>query len=121
MALFPRHVQLFNSSREGTIVKPHLLYAGVVAALLSCPLAAQAQGIPDGASHGAFVGDQTAGPIGGVVGGVVGGFIGGVDGMLGVHPVSYPVGEAPPVRHRYYEHRHAYRHHMHYMRRHAAS
>jgi hypothetical protein len=98
------------------------LYAGVVAALLCCPLAAQAQGIPDGASHGAFVGDQAAGPVGGVVGGVVGGFIGGVNGMLGVHPASYPVEEAPPVRYRHYGRRHAYRRRMHHMRRpHAAS
>jgi hypothetical protein len=99
------------------------LYAGViVAALLGCPLTAQAQGIPDGAAHGAYVGGQTAGPVGGVVGGVVGGFIGGVNGMLGVHPASYPAGEAPLVRHRYYGHRRAYRRHAHHVaRQHAAS
>jgi hypothetical protein len=98
------------------------LYAGVVAALLCCPLAAQAQGIPDGASHGAYVGDQTAGPVGGVVGGVVGGFIGGVNGILGVHPASYPVEGPPPVRHPRYGRRHAYHRRMRHMeRRHAAS
>ncbi len=105
-------------------MKPHLLYAGVVAALLGCPLAAQAQGIPDGASHGAYVGGQTAGPIGGVVGGVVGGVIGGVNGILGVHPVSYPAPaeEAPPARRSHYVHRHAYGRHMHHLaHRHAAS
>lgn len=95
-------------------MKPHLLYAGVVAALLGCPLAAQAQGIPDGASHGAYVGGQTAGPIGGVVGGVVGGVIGGVNGILGVHPVSYPAEEAAPVRRNHYLRRHAYGRHMHH-------
>jgi hypothetical protein len=112
----------YTSKKEGTIVKPHLLYAGVVAALLGWPLAAQAQGIPDGVSHGSYVGDQTAGPIGGVVGGVVGGFIGGVDGMLGFHPASYPAAEAPPVHRRYYERRHAYHRRMrHLERRRAAS
>jgi hypothetical protein len=95
------------------------LYGGVIAALLVCPLAAQAQGIPDGASHGAYVGGRTAGPIGGVVGGVVGGVIGGVDGVLGVRPASYPQGEAPPLRPRHYGHRHA-GHRMRHMRRHAA-
>ena len=102
-------------------MKPHLLYAGVVAALLGCPLAAQAQGIPDGASHGAYVGGQAAGPIGGVVGGVVGGVIGGVDGMLGVRPASYPEEAPPPVRPRHYGHRRSTRRHMHHMRRHVAS
>jgi hypothetical protein len=97
------------------------LYAAVVAALLGCPPTAQAQGIPDGASHGAYVGDQTAGPVGGVVGGVVGGFIGGVNGILGVHPAYYPAG-AVPVRHPRYVHGRAYRHRMrHVERRHAAS
>ena len=101
-------------------MKPHFLYAGVVAALLGCPLAAHAQGIPDGAYHGAYVGGQAAGPIGGVVGGVVGGVIGGVDGILGVR---YPQEEAPPpVRPRHYgRSRHA-RRRMHHMRhRHTAS
>jgi hypothetical protein len=124
MAQIPRQLPRVNKAekeREGTIVKPHLLYAGVIAALLACPLAAQAQGIPDGVSHGAYVGGQTAGPIGGMVGGVVGGFIGGVDGVLGVRPASYPQGEAPlPPRPRHYGHRHAAHHHVRHMRRHAA-
>ena len=103
-------------------MKPHLLYAGVVAALLGCPLAAHAQGIPDGASHGAYVGGQAAGPIGGVVGGVVGGVIGGVDGILGVRPASYPQEEAPlPVRPRHYGRRHARRRMRHMRHRHTAS
>jgi hypothetical protein len=98
-----------NKEREGTMVKPHLLYAGIVAALLGCPMAAQAQGIPDGAAHGAYVGGQAAGPIGGVVGGVVGGVLGGVDGVLGVR---YPQAEGPPpYRPRYYGRRHYSRHH----------
>jgi hypothetical protein len=126
MALISRHLPAINRStekreREGTIVKPHLLYAGVVAALLGCPLAAQAQGIPDGASHGAYVGGQAAGPIGGVVGGVVGGVIGGFDGVLGVRPASYPQEEAPPpVRARHYYGRRHSRRRMRHRRRHVA-
>lgn len=99
----------FNGQGEGTIVKLRLLFVGILAALVGCPLAAEAQGVPDGAAHGAYVGDQTAGPIGGVVGGVVGGFIGGVNGMLGIHPASYSAVEAPHVyRHRHYLRRHGY-------------
>lgn len=49
----------------------------------SLPLAAQAQGIPGGAAHGAYVGERTAGPVGAVVGGAVGGVIGGIEGVLG--------------------------------------
>lgn len=45
---------------------------------------AHAQGVPDGAAHGARVGDHDAGPVGAVVGGVVGGVIGGVNGVLGI-------------------------------------
>jgi len=41
---------------------------------------AHAQGIPDGAAHGARVGEHDAGPVGAVVGGV----IGGVNGILGI-------------------------------------
>jgi hypothetical protein len=95
-------------------VKLHLLFAGVVvAATVAGPLAAQAQGVPEGIAHGAYVGNQTAGPIGGFVGGVVGGFIGGVDGLLGIHPVSYgPGGPYVYPRHRRWRH-HAYRYNHH--------
>jgi hypothetical protein len=87
-----------------------LFVAGVVS--LCSPLAAQAQGIPDGITHGAYVGNQQAGPVGAVVGGAVGGVIGGVEGLFGIGPtyVAYPSEEAPPVyRHRHWA-RHSYRH-----------
>ena len=66
-----------------------ILLASAVAVSLVAPLAARAQGIPDGVAHGASVGNRTAGPIGAVVGGAVGGVIGGFEGVLGVHAVSY--------------------------------
>ncbi len=56
----------------------------VIAALLSSPMTAQAQGVVGGAQRGAAQGDAAAGPIGGVVGGAVGGVTGGVTGLLGV-------------------------------------
>jgi hypothetical protein len=59
-----------------------ILVAGAVAITVSA--GAQAQGVPDGAAHGARVGEHDAGPVGAVVGGVVGGVIGGVNGILGV-------------------------------------
>lgn len=90
-------------------MKLHILLAGAVAASLAWPLAAQAQGVPDGIAHGAAVGGQAAGPIGGFVGGVVGGFIGGVDGLLGIHPVSYAPGGPPVYPHRRHWRGHAYR------------
>ncbi len=84
-----------------------MMMFGVVAVSLLIPLTAQAQGIPDGIQHGAFVGNQTAGPIGAVVGGAVGGAIGGVEGLFGVGPtyVTYPQ-PAPVV----YPHHHWVRH-----------
>lgn len=48
-----------------------MMFTGMIAVWLLAPLSAQAQGIPDGIQHGAFVGDQTAGPVGAVVGGAV--------------------------------------------------
>jgi hypothetical protein len=57
-----------------------------VVGVLAVPLAAHAQGIPDGIQHGASVGSQTAGPVGAVVGGAVGGVIGGVEGLFGLRP-----------------------------------
>lgn len=98
-------------------MKLQILFAGAVAALIACPLAAQAQGIPEGIAHGASVGGQTAGPVGGFVGGVVGGFIGGVNGLLGIHPVSYSPG-GPYVRPRRHWRRHAYRYEHHHPVRH---
>jgi hypothetical protein len=92
-------------------VKFHSVFAAVVIASLSCPLAAQAQGIPDGVQHGVYVGNQAAGPVGAVVGGAVGGVIGGVEGFLGVRPVyaAYPVAEPHVYRHPRWV-RHSYRH-----------
>jgi hypothetical protein len=86
-----------------------MMFTGMIAVWLLVPLSAQAQGIPDGIQHGAFVGDQTAGPVGAVVGGAVGGVIGGVEGLFGVGPtyVAYPQ-PAPVIRphHRWIRHSH---------------
>ncbi len=56
----------------------------VVAALLSTPLAAQAQGLVGGAARGADDGAAAAGPVGAIVGGAVGAATGTVGGILGV-------------------------------------
>ena len=76
-------------------MKFKILFAAVAVAGLASPLSAQAQGIPDGVAHGAYVGNQEAGPIGAVVGGAVGGVVGGVEGLLGIGPTyaSYPVAD----------------------------
>ncbi len=93
-----------------------IVFAGAVLAALACPLAAQAQGIPGGMAHGAYVGGQTAGPVGAVVGGAVGGVIGGVQGLLGIPPtyVAYPAGRPRVYRHHRYLRRHTYRHVRHH-------
>jgi hypothetical protein len=66
----------------------HFMMAVGVAAVLSLPLAAQAQGVVRGAEEGAAAGNRAAGPVGGAVGagvgGVVGGIEGGVKGVLGI-------------------------------------
>jgi uncharacterized protein DUF1236 len=59
-----------------------IIFAGATALAMSA--GAHAQGVPDGAAHGARVGEHDAGPVGAIVGGVVGGVIGGVNGILGV-------------------------------------
>ncbi|MGA2945606.1 MAG: DUF1236 domain-containing protein [Xanthobacteraceae bacterium] len=56
----------------------------VGALALALSAGAHAQGMPDGADHGARVGEHDAGPVGAIVGGVVGGVIGGVNGVLGI-------------------------------------
>jgi hypothetical protein len=100
-------------------MKLHILLVSAVAASIACPLAAaQAQGIPDGIAHGAAVGGQTAGPVGGFVGGVVGGFIGGVNGLLGIHPVSYAPPGPPVYPHHRHWRRHAYRYERHHYVKH---
>jgi hypothetical protein len=54
-------------------------------AALALPPAAQAQGVPGGATDGYKKGDEIAGPIGGIIGAAVGGVVGGgVSGVLGV-------------------------------------
>jgi hypothetical protein len=96
-------------------MKYRMFFAAAVIALLGSPLAAHAQGIPDGAARGAYVGNNAAGPVGAVVGGVVGGVIGGFEGALGIGPLYAAYPEAAPivsyrghrVRHSYH---HAYRH-----------
>jgi hypothetical protein len=90
-------------------VRLYSVLAVAFVATLASPFAAQAQGIPDGAAHGAYVGYNTAGPVGWVVGGVVGGTVGGVEGLFGVGPAYAAYWEGPPrvyrrgqwVRHSY--------------------
>jgi hypothetical protein len=66
-----------------------LAFAGATAlAILTLPIAANAQGVPRGAAQGADIGNRAAGPVGGVagavVGGVTGGVVGGVKGVVGI-------------------------------------
>jgi len=60
------------------------MMAAGIAAVLSLPMVAQAQGIARGAQEGAVEGNRAAGPVGGAVGGAVGGIVGGVEGVLGI-------------------------------------
>jgi hypothetical protein len=66
------------------MIRRTLIAAALGTAAFVLPIAAHTQGIPEGADHGARVGDHDAGPVGAVVGGVVGGVIGGVNGVLGI-------------------------------------
>jgi hypothetical protein len=63
-------------------MNPSIVVVGVMALAISA--GAHAQGVPEGADHGARVGERDAGPLGAIVGGVVGGVIGGVNGVLGI-------------------------------------
>ena len=56
----------------------------VMAALLTAPVFAQAQGLVGGAERGASEGDRALGPVGAIVGGAVGAATGTVGGILGV-------------------------------------
>src|SRR6202161_4032771 len=98
-----------STSGKDLSVKFQIVFAAAVAVSLVSPLAAQAQGIPDGVAHGAYVGNNAAGPVGAVVGGAVGGVIGGINGVLGIGPnyAAYPAEESRAYRHRV---RHSYRH-----------
>jgi hypothetical protein len=105
----PQSGQHLNSEKDDS-VKSKMIIACVMA-VLAVPLAAHAQGIPDGIQHGASVGSQTAGPVGAVVGGAVGGVIGGVEGLFGWGPtyVAYPQ-PAPVVYPHHHRLRHLHRH-----------
>jgi hypothetical protein len=109
-ALIDRHAAAVSTQERGCSVKFHILFAAAATAILASPLAAQAQGIPDGIAHGAYVGNNTAGPVGAVVGGAVGGVIGGVEGLFGVRPVYAEYAEPRVYHHRV---RHSYRHRRH--------
>jgi hypothetical protein len=69
-----------------TRIEDHMIRQIILvgATALAMSAGAYAQGVPDGAAHGARVGEHDAGPVGAVVGGVVGGVIGGVNGVLGI-------------------------------------
>jgi len=98
-------------------MKYRMYLAAPLIVMLSSPLTARAQGIPDGFTHGVYVGNNLAGPVGAVVGGAVGGVVGGFEGALGIGPhyVAYPVEAAPAVSYRAHRVRHSYRHvHPHY-------
>jgi hypothetical protein len=84
------------------------------ACLAALPLAAQAQGIPEGASYGFHEGNRMAGPVGAVVGTVVGGVTGCINGGLGVQPYA----EAEPARPVHVVYRHHVRYHHHVRRHH---
>jgi hypothetical protein len=64
--------------------KSSLLATALVAASLSAPVLAQAQGLVGGAEDGARRGERVGGPVGGVVGGAVGAGVGAAEGAVGV-------------------------------------
>jgi len=90
----------------------NLKILAAAACLVALPLAAQAQGIPEGAAYGFNQGNHIAGPVGAVVGGVVGGVTGGINGMLGVDPRAEDV-KPQPVVYRHVRHVRHRRHHHH--------
>jgi len=114
-----QHFAAVSNRGRGRSVKFHILFATAVAATLALPLAAQAQGIPDGIAHGGgAVGMNTAGPIGAVVGGAVGGVVGGVEGLFGLGPTYAAYPEDAP---RAYPHHHWVRHTYHHVHRRPAA
>ena len=70
----------------------------VVAALLSTPVVAQAQGVVGGAERGADEGGAAAGPVGAVVGGAVGAATGAANGALGIAGGILGVPDRPRFR-----------------------
>jgi hypothetical protein len=94
----------------------NLKLLAAAACFAALPFAAQAQGIPEGASYGFHQGNRMAGPVGAVVGTVVGGVAGGINGVLGVDPRAEEVRPQPVeyrdhVRHIRYHHYRRHRHH----------
>jgi hypothetical protein len=103
-----------SEQTEGEVMKSVSVFAGVLLAFAAAPLAAQAQGVPGGATHGFHEGNRIAGPVGAVVGGAVGGVIGGVEGVFGIRHepaayAEYPDAPPPPV---YRSHRRKAHHHV---------
>jgi hypothetical protein len=78
--------QARSPDSEVLTMKYRILLAATAMVMLGSPLTAHAQGIPDGITHGAYVGSNAAGPIGAVVGGAVGGIVGGFEGTFGIGP-----------------------------------
>ena len=72
------------------------------ACFAALPLAAQAQGVPAGASYGFHEGNRMAGPVGAVV------VTGGINGVFGYDPRVEEARPQPVV----------YRHHTRHIRRH---
>lgn len=66
------------------------LFAATLLVAFAAPIAAQAQGVPGGMTHGFYRGNEIAGPVGAVVGAGVGGVIGGVEGVLGINHAYAP-------------------------------
>jgi hypothetical protein len=94
-------------------MKLNLIFGGACLLALALPVAAQAQGIPGGATHGFHEGDRIAGPVGAVVGTAVGGVIGGVEGVFGLDRRYYVADNSvePAPRHHRRHYRHHRRHH----------
>src|SRR4051794_37075145 len=61
-----------------------LFVSTMLLALLTVPMAAQAQGTVRGMERGAAQGERDAGPVGAIVGGTVGAVAGTIGGILGV-------------------------------------
>ena len=61
-----------------------ILVPTMLLALLTLPMAAQAQGTVRGMERGAAQGERDAGPVGAVVGGTIGAVAGTIGGILGV-------------------------------------
>ncbi len=85
----------------------NLIRAGVIAALATGAVIAQAQAAPGPTKGGVVAGAVTGAVVGGPVGAVVGGVVGGVAG----HEASKPGGPLDPAKRHHRHHRH-HHHHM---------